>query len=140
MAKRGRPRKPRVVVEVGGDPDMPAILGPVGRAEWSRITELLREIGVLAAIDRAMITAYCEAWEEFVLMAREVRKRGVSVETSDGGAKSAPWLMAKNAAADRLQKTAAAMGLSPASREKLKDRPGAHKPDALQKFLGGGAA
>lgn len=134
---RGRPRKPKKtkVSARKGEPECPLCLGVDGRAEWFRVSAELREMGILATADRAAMTAYCEAWEEFVSLLEKVRDEGPVVYTDKGNAIQNPVLGAKNHAADRLMRIAAQFGLTPVSRAKLdaKEKDGV---DEFAKFAG----
>ena len=79
----------------------------------------LEDAGLLGSLDRALLTAYCEAWAEFVALSIRVRKEGPTVMTDKGNSVQNPTLGAKNSAAERLIRIAANFGMSPAARAKL---------------------
>lgn len=57
-------------------PTAPAGLGKMAAAEWRRVTRELGNAGVLADVDRAIVTAYCTAWEQMMLAYRALQKNG----------------------------------------------------------------
>ena len=116
----GRPRKPkRQTVANSGRPECPEHMSDAARDEWDRVCGELEEAGILGRLDRALLAAYCEAWEEFVELSVRVRKEGATVETDKGNIVQNPTLGAKNSAAERLIRIAANFGMSPAARAKL---------------------
>lgn len=124
MATRGRPKKPKLVTvkAAKGIPSCPAALSREGKAEWKRVTKELDAMGLLAKVDRGALTAYCEAWEEFVLLLKKVRSEGPVVYTDKGNAIQNPTLGAKNNAAQRVMKFAAQFGMTPVARAKLETK------------------
>ena len=134
---RGRPKKPKKkkISATPGASECPQCLGEDGRGEWSRVSAELSAMGILATADRAAMTAYCEAWEEFVALLKQVREQGPVVYTDKGNAIQNPVLGAKNKAADRLVKIAAQFGLTPAARAKLEAKE-ADGVDDFAKFAG----
>ncbi len=130
---RHKTPKPSPIKAVRGVPTCPAWLGKEGKTEWKRITKELQLIGLLSKLDRACLVTYCEAWEEFISMVKQVRKEGVSVMTMDGGKKVNPSLKAKQAAADRVVKIAAQFGMTPAARTKI-EAAEADEEDEFAKF------
>jgi P27 family predicted phage terminase small subunit len=59
-----------------GEPDMPEFLDDEGRAEWSRMCDLLSEGGQLSKADGAAMAAYCQAWSGLVAASEIVRTEG----------------------------------------------------------------
>lgn len=67
---RGRtshtPKATQAVKPPPSAPNPPTWLSTEARAEWRRVVPQLDRLGVLATIDRAVLTAYCSAWAKFV--------------------------------------------------------------------------
>ena len=97
-----------------GKPTCPKSLGKEAKAEWRRVVKHLEAMGLLAQTDRAMLTAYCEAWGEFVETLEAIKKAPSFVEAIEWG-----LLKAKNDAAKRILQFAQHFGLSPAARARL---------------------
>jgi len=47
-------------------PSCPSWCWKEAKKEWKRITPLLEDAGLIALIDRAALTLYCQAWAEYV--------------------------------------------------------------------------
>jgi len=110
-------------------------LGKVGLDEWDRVTAELENMGIMATADRGALVVYCEAWEEFVDLLAKVRQQGAVVYTDKGNAIQNPLLGAKNKAAERLLKTAAQFGMTPAARAKIEVTE-KREGDAFAQFAG----
>jgi P27 family predicted phage terminase small subunit len=141
MAKPGRPPVPTKILEARGSrwaerrdgevqfppgaPGCPEWLSPEAKAEWKRVCADLEASGVLCRVDRAMLTAYCEAWAEFHEAEKEVQESGRTYETVTGQRKVSPWVQVKNAASARLERLSQQFGFSPSARARVKgpDRP-----------------
>jgi P27 family predicted phage terminase small subunit len=113
-ARRGA----QVPVEV---PSCPAWLSREAKAEWRRITRELLAAGRISLLDRAVLTAYCEAVAEFEALSTEITKA-----PSPTAAIQAGLVGAKNNAAKRLITVGRQLGLSPAARVHL---PAGQKPE-----------
>ena len=137
---RGRPAnpKPLKIVASQGDPDMPDFLCEIGQKEWKRITIELRNLKLLAKVDRACLVAYCEAWAEFVFLVKEVEVHGYIDETTNGNTIQHPLVGAKNKAAERLLKYACQFGMTPAARSRI-DIEEKGKPGGFGNFSRGAA-
>ena len=83
------------------------------------------------------LTAYCEAWEDFVGLLKKCREDGPVVLTDKGNAIQDPVYGLKNRAAERMVKAASHFGLSPVARRKveLTEKDGV---DAFTEFMRGG--
>ena len=55
-------------------PDAPTHLSPEAREEWDRVAGELYDLGVLSAVDRAALAAYCQAYGRWVAAERELRR------------------------------------------------------------------
>lgn len=119
----------RVKIEV---PKIPAHLGAAARAEWTRITPHLLAAGLVSALDRAALAAYCQAWGEWALLEARVKQlmaepsgagagklKGVSalIDVTPSGYRQVSALaQARDRALDRMLRFAKEFGLTPASR------------------------
>lgn len=60
-------------------PAAPKGLSAAARAEWTRISRELGRAGVLAEVDRGVLTAYCTAWGHMMEAEGKLRTEGVTI-------------------------------------------------------------
>ena len=102
--RRGNLAKKAKVVTVGATPGAPAApraMGKEGRAEWRRIVPELDRLGTIAFIDRSVLIAYCDAWDNYSRLAAIIRDADDLIP--DGGAAQIPmrhpaWQMYRDSA------------------------------------------
>lgn len=128
-SKRAKARAGEVVFAKGlAGP--PSCLDAEAAAEWRRVTRELEAVGMAQRVDRALLTAYCEAWGEFVTFVK------LSKESGHKQAVALGYVKAKNAAAERLRKMAEQFGFSPAARTRVKATEKGRVDDTLRYFDG----
>jgi len=71
----------RRVVLAPKAPAMPSGLGALAAAEWRRVVKELERAGVLAEVDRGVLTAYCTAWQHMMEAEAMLRKDKVVVDS-----------------------------------------------------------
>lgn len=103
----------------GGRPTRPIWLVGEARKEWERLAGRLHTCGILTAVDRSILAAYCVAWASYV-EAVEALREGALVQVTATGyeSPSAWWVIRRNAAAE-VAKLGAELGLTPSSRSRL---------------------
>ena len=107
-----------------GTPDAPVWLSDVERTVWDEtVAELSLTPGLLAKVDRGLLSCYCEAWGEFFAAREEIRKFGATVRNDKGGECPAAAVGRKNKGLERIIKIGAAFGMSPADRSSVKITP-----------------
>jgi len=122
-------------------PNCPSWCWKEAKKEWKRITPELERYGIIALVDRAALTLYCQAWAEYVWhkarlaadMKRIEEKRsaagvpdeewtggdGIMVPTANGNLiYSHHWVCARRAE-DQVNKFLAAFGMSPSARSRV---------------------
>ena len=62
---------------VGVAPKAPSWLDREGKAEWRRVVPELDRLGLLAPLDRAVLSAYCDVWSKFVELRRMLKDDGL---------------------------------------------------------------
>ena len=62
---------------VGAAPNAPSWLDREGKAEWRRVVPELERLGLLASLDRAVLSAYCDVWSKFVELRRLLKDDGL---------------------------------------------------------------
>lgn len=122
-------------------PGCPRHLLPEARKEWRRLTPELQKLGLIAKIDRAALSLYCQAWARLVWaeeqMARAMRlaeeKRaeaeargevyeggdGMTVPTPNGHVTYSPHWVIANKAAQQVDQFLRSFGMSPSSRGRV---------------------
>ena len=65
----GEPQPPR------NQPTCPAHLSPTAKAEWKRLAQSLNKMGLLTQVDRAVFSAYCQAYGRWVEAERKLAER-----------------------------------------------------------------
>lgn len=156
MPRTGRPRKPTHLKVIEGNPGKrrlapevkappqrpraPSWMSQYAKSVWRRLVPLLDELGVLTAVDRDTMTAYCEAVATFKAATEAIAKTGVLVQgRRKGEAIKNPALQIQRDASRLIATYSAMFGLSPADRSRLGD-PSAYTPrsgDELERALRG---
>src|SRR5919108_3560121 len=68
-----------------GVPPCPSWLEGEARKEWRRITPELRALGLLTAVDRAALAAYCQSYARWRQAEEVLSRRGLVVELAKLG-------------------------------------------------------
>jgi P27 family predicted phage terminase small subunit len=116
-------------------PSCPKTLTGEARKEWRRVTKELAQLGLLTAIDRAVLALYCQAWGRWVYAEEQLEKLrtwagrdgeepelpppGWTFTTDKGYEGVTPWLSIANKAASEVRKLAAEFGMTPSSRSRV---------------------
>lgn len=94
-------------------PDDPQNLSEEGRNKWARITTALSKLGLLASVDRAALTIYCQAWGRFVAASAALRSEGLIVKAPSGCLLANPNLALSHEALGVLTRLVSEFGLTP---------------------------
>ena len=102
-------------------PPCPRHLSKEARKEWRRISKELLQLGLLTAVDRAALAAYCQAWAHWVQAEEAMGAEGFkAVATTDKGYEHAsPWIGIANNALKQMKAFLTEFGLTPASRSRV---------------------
>jgi P27 family predicted phage terminase small subunit len=109
-------------------PECPPHLDGEARAEWELITPHLYKLGLIARIDRAALTIYCEYWSDFVWARKRINElentdphgmRGRVTKTPSGYEQISVLQQIKNRALDGMARSLAMFGMSPADRTRV---------------------
>ena len=132
--KRTPPARPKAVAAI---PNPPTSLSREARAEWRRITPEMHRMGILALIDRAVLTLYCKAWARWVELDRTLDEEGTvlteklydkeGLEIGERKVKHPAWQQWKEAATI-VANLAKECGTSPNARLRML-LPKNHEPD-----------
>ncbi len=125
-----------------GLPKPPSHLCRDAKAEWAKISQELYAIGVLTKIDKAVLAAYCtsyalwaRAWRAINLKTKVKGDNGLITETSTGYVAQNPLIGIANKAAVDMVKYASELGMTPASRSKVKAEPVDPDADNSEKYF-----
>jgi P27 family predicted phage terminase small subunit len=120
---RGNPGKrrynPDEPVPPEAVPRCPGHLSPPARAEWRRLVRVLARMGVVTAVDRAVLAAYCQAWGRWVEAEEKLKVTPVMLKTPSGHVQQSPWLSVANRQMELMGRCAAELGITPASRSRV---------------------
>lgn len=107
-------------------PAAPAGLSQAAAAEWRRVTKELARAGVLADVDRGVLTAYVTAWAHMMEAEALLRKEGVVIDSARGDTgkvKNPAWQIYREANRTMLA-AAVQLYITPVSRLRIPVAPG----------------
>lgn len=119
------PHEPKPPIAI---PTCPAHLSPSAKAEWKRLARTLHELGVISALDRAALAAYCQAYGRWVEAERKLKETPSLLRTPAGYVQPSLWLGIANKNLEMMHKFMSELGLSPVSRTRVKAQPPTRKP------------
>lgn len=124
------------VVEI---PSCPRHLMPAARAEWKRISVVLRDLGLISKLDRAALAVYCQAYAKWkwaedkiaaVNAADPAGEAGLIGRTPSGYQQISAYQVISRQAVEQMHKFLGEFGMSPSSRSRV-------TPSDLQPWLPG---
>lgn len=116
-------------------PTIPPHLDNEAVAEWHRLAPLLIAEGLLTQLDRAALSALCQAWGRYCQAEAALKEHGPVVRSPNGFPIQNPWLSIANTALKQLSAWLAEFGLTPSSRSRVKRGDGQAEADPLADFL-----
>jgi P27 family predicted phage terminase small subunit len=124
-------------------PSAPPHLSPDAVTEWERVAQELFTAGLLAALDRAALAAYCQAYSRWAQAERaltEMGRRdqltaGLMIKTTGGNAIQNPLVGIANKAAADMVRYAAEFGMTPSARTRIQAAPPAGVSDPSEKYF-----
>lgn len=117
-------------------PRCPKHLDAEARREWRRVSAELHSAGLLTAMDRAALAAYCVVWSRWVAAEKVLQKTGPVLKSAEGNLYQNPYLPVANRALEQMHRFEALFGMSPSDRARLKAPPRDAEADDLAAFLG----
>lgn len=123
--------------QFGGLPKCPPHLNKNAKAEWRRISKELAAIGLLAAVDRAALAAYCASWARWIDAEESIQKFGTVIKSPKSGYPiQNPYVSISNTSLDLMRKFLIEFGLTPASRSRISiDLSTRTKEDSFDAFM-----
>src|SRR3989304_880412 len=119
MGKRGPPAKPTQMRRRPGHP---------------RVCPGLERLGLLTAVDRAVLAGYCQAYARWRQAEEAIEKYGLIGQTLSGYVQQLPYVSIANQALKQMRACAAEFGFSPASRTRIA-HPEPKTEDDFEDFL-----
>jgi P27 family predicted phage terminase small subunit len=108
--------EPRPAVKM---PTCPQHLCPSAKAEWKRLAQQLFVLGVLTALDRTTLAAYCQAYGRWVEAEQKLKETPALLKLPSGYFQQNPWLTIANKQLELMHKFLSELGLSPSSRSRV---------------------
>jgi len=115
----------RVPIEI---PSPPAHLLPEALIEWDRITVELEKLGLIAAVDRAALAVYCQAYARWVEVETKLQTLNDPLRpdlnplverTPSGYQQMSVLLQISNRAVEQMHKFLAEFGMTPSARQRV---------------------
>jgi P27 family predicted phage terminase small subunit len=106
-------------------PKMPASLGGTyygehSKREWRRITKELAPLRIITVADRAMLTAFCDAYGRWDYCSEQIKEHGLLVRSPvQGVVVQSPYVPIMHKAFEQWTRIALEFGITPASRSKV---------------------
>ena len=94
----------------------PKHLAAEARVEWERIAPMLVRLKLLTKLDRAALSAYCQAWARHVEAEEQIARASALAFTHNGYPIVNPWLTISKQAVDQMARFISEFGLTPAAR------------------------
>jgi P27 family predicted phage terminase small subunit len=124
-------QEPKPKVEI---PPCPQHLSKLAKEEWRRMSVQLHAVGMLTAIDRAALAAYCQSWGRWIEAEWHLEAEGLAVTTADDNLKPSPWLSIADKAMHMMHRYLTEFGMTPGSRSRVKAEP-PPAPDPFDELL-----
>jgi P27 family predicted phage terminase small subunit len=118
-------------------PPAPDHLNKIALAEWDRVARALYNCGILTAIDRAALGAYCAVYARWAEAEIKLEAEGFTIETATGTIVQNPMVGIANKSAADMVRYASEFGMTPSARSRVKiddKKPDDVRPEA--KYLG----
>jgi P27 family predicted phage terminase small subunit len=102
-----------------GIPTCPGHLDKIAKSEWKRVSRELLSVGLLTAVDRSALAAYCSAFSRWAKAERELQNKPAVVKAPSGYPMTNPYIGIANSALDLMRKFLIEFGMTPASRSRI---------------------
>ncbi|MGD9935306.1 MAG: phage terminase small subunit P27 family [Dehalococcoidia bacterium] len=100
-------------------PAAPRHLSDEAKREWHRVGRQLADAGLVTALDRAALAAYCQAWGRWVEAEELLKRHGMLVKSPNGYPMMSPYLNVANRAMEQMRLLLTEFGMSPSSRSRV---------------------
>jgi P27 family predicted phage terminase small subunit len=126
----------------------PSHLSQYAKAEWRRIVPELEGMGIFTKIDRAALSAYCQAygrWVDCELKIKEIQAEAAKngkdsinaylLKTQSGNIIINPLMSVSNRALEQMRQFLTEFGLTPVSRTRINTDADTRKEDEFEELL-----
>lgn len=140
---RGRKPKPTAAKKLAGNPGkrkirhVEPVLASVDRdelsppvymsedaaEEWRRLARELTVSKVLTKVDTGALALYCQAFDQWREAQNKLKRAQLVVTNSRGDEVVSPWVRVSNMAVQQMVRLASELGITPASRSRIKVEP-----------------
>jgi len=118
-----------------GIPEAPAFLSETARKYWHLHLADLDDTGILARVDLGIFAAYSTALANLELAEINLQRFGY-VQINDAGLETKmPWVLIAKESRDEIRSLGSELGLTPASRARLKVTPKVSDKQGAKRFL-----
>ena len=114
-----RPLNKREPRPTAGAPTRPEWLLPEAKREWNRLVPELTRLGLLATVDRASLSAYCQCWAMYVDAVKDIKENGTTFVTDKGYEGPRPSVAIMNQMLQRMGSLSAKFGFTPSDRARI---------------------
>ena len=118
-------------------PECPEELSDDAKREWDRLAPELYRLGLLTRLDRAVFATYCQAWATWIHAQRNIRKEGYTGDLIAGKFVANAHVALASRALGEMKSALIEMGLTPASRSRIKAERPDTDPDEFEELLRG---
>lgn len=121
-------------------PSPPRYLTDNAKKEWKLVCAELIDLDMLAGVDLALLSAYCQEMADYVMACEKLKDPEIGhvmTTTKEGGgsySQQSPWVSIKNTALGNALKLANQFGFTPAARSRINAKP-KEEEDELGKLL-----
>ena len=102
-----------------GVPDCPSHLNAAAHDEWDRLVHVLHDMGVVTAVDRAALAAYCQCYGRWVEAEQKLQTTPMLLKTATGYVQQSPLLSIANKQLELMGRYMTELGLTPAARSRV---------------------
>lgn len=104
----------------GDKPKMPRWLSPAAKSVWRKLVPKLNELGILSPVDQYILSLLCFDLAEYRQTCQTIEAlKSPYISQPSGRVCRHPAYQLRDAAAERIRKLSAELGLSPAARTSL---------------------
>jgi P27 family predicted phage terminase small subunit len=99
--------------------ECPDFLSAEAKREWARLYPELMRLGLLKQIDRAALSALCEAWANYKAATEMIGKEGIVAMGGNGTMVQHPAVIVQKGMMEKIQRLAAEFGMTPSARGRV---------------------
>lgn len=117
-----------------GAPKCPTWLDTEAKKKWRELVPELERLGLVTIVDGDALSAYCQAWAEFMIATKTIKKDGRYLRMGKSGYLAPhPAVAQQRSAWQAIKMFAALFGLDPADRARMTADPEGDESDPKEK-------